>query len=557
MAPSAFGSAALLFCQNDMDAAATPSRQQADRNLAKLATQMPMRTAVEHMARGEAGPAERIARQHLQHHANDIAALCLLGDVAARAGVLPEAERLFRAALAVAPLLTDAQLNLARVLSQRDAVPEAVTLLASVAGDMPERWDVDLYRLTLLGQIGRYEDAQRGFMALLHRHSDRTEIWLGYAHLQNTRGDLAGSVDAYRRALALDPDNTQAWWGLANLKVLRLTDQDTAEMQARLAALACKPSLTAPLHFALGKALEDQGEFKSAFDEYVAGNRQMQGLLRYDVTDIEREVERSQAFFSAERLASWSDKGEPSDAPIFIVGLPRSGSTLIEQILASHSDVEGTAELPYIPMLVYRLLAERWSERDLTFPDVLRDLTPERAAELGRNYLDAAAVHRQGGARHFIDKLPNNWSYVGFIHMILPNAKIIHARRSALACCWSCYRQWFARGQAFSYDFNDLAAYYQAYVRLIDHFDAALPGRIIRVQHEHLLEDPEREVGRLLERLELPFDEACLRFHENARPVRTASAQQVRRPIQRDAPEQWRKFEPWIDPLRRALGNLA
>ena len=307
------------------------------------------------------------------------------------------------------------------------------------------------------------------------------------------------------------------------------------------------------LHFALAKAREDQGDADRSFAHYQAGNAARHAMFAYKAHSISAEVDRAIEFFTPARVAASGDHGHPSTEPIFIVGLPRSGSTLIEQILASHSTVEGTSELPYIPMLVHRLLAVHWTDRRLTFPQVLERVSGKRLRELGQAYLDAATQHRRLDRPHFIDKLPNNWLYVGFIRLILPNAKIVDTRREAMACCWSNYRQWFARGQEFSYDLRDLGRYYRDYSRMMTHFDRLWPGAVHRVDHETLLDDPDGGIRALLAALGLRFEQECLAFHTNGRAVRTASAQQVRRPIRRSEGGGWRDYERFLGPLRDAL----
>jgi tetratricopeptide (TPR) repeat protein len=519
----------------------------------RMANGSAMRAAIGHLLGGRPADAEAAVRRQLAQRADDVAALCLLGDIAARGGIHAEAERLFRLALSHAPLFSDAQVNLARILALRDAVPEAITLLQDVITDEPERWPVALQRLALLGQIGDYELAALGYERLLINHPGRAEVWCGFGHLQKTLGNVNRSIEAYRRAITLDEKQGDAWWGLANLKTYRFDDDDVAHLERLALAGDAAPFVRSVVNFALGKALEDKREFARSFRHYAAGNELRRRQVHYDAAATSAETARSIVFFTREVFNRGDGAGHPAADPIFILGLPRSGSTLVEQILASHSQVEGTAELPYIPMLVHRLLAERWQERSLTFPGVLDGIPTDRLYELGQAYLDAASVHRRDGTPFFIDKLPNNWAYVGFIRLILPNAKIVDARREPLACGWSNYKQWFARGQEFSYDLSDIGRYYRDYLALMDHVDRVQPGAVRRVIHEELISDPVNEISRLLDDLRLPFEESCLTFHQNGRPVRTASAEQVRRPINRDATAAWQAYEQWLGPLKTAL----
>jgi tetratricopeptide (TPR) repeat protein len=530
-------------------------RRATEARINQMASGSAMRVAIGHLVARRLADAEAAARQRLAERPDDVTAICLLGDLAARAGIHNVAEQLFRRALFYAPLFTDAQINLARILALRDGVPEAITLLTEVVTDQPERWAVALERLTLMGQIGDYDRAAADYDKLLELEPNRAEIWCGFGHLQKTRGDALRSVDAFHRAIALDESYGEAWWGLANLKIYHFDDIEVGRLERLANTADIAPTARSAIKFALGRALEDRRDFPSSFRHYVDGNALRRRQANYDATATSAETMRSIAFFTSDILERGQDAGHPTSDPIFILGLPRSGSTLVEQILSSHSQVEGTAELPYIPMLVHRLLAERWQERSLTFPAVLQGVSTERLRELGRTYLDAAAIHRREGTPFFIDKLPNNWTYIGFIRLILPKAKIIDARREPLACCLSNYKQWFARGQEFSYDLADLGCYYRDYLSMMDHMDHVQPGAVRRVIHEDLVSDPDNQIKSLLADLGLPFEQGCLEFHQNARPVRTASSEQVRRPINRDSLDLWRHYEPWLGDLKAALAG--
>ena len=531
-------------------------REQADLAVLALARGPAMAAAIARLNEGRVVEAEAIVRGHLGQCPDDVAGLCMLADLAARGGVFAEAERLLRSALAREPAFTEAALSLVKLLARRDGVGEAIAITEDILADLPDDHDVALLRLTLLGQIGRYDEAVAAAAKLVAVQPRRPDAWLAFGHLLNTTGDLDGSVAAYRRSIDLAPDSGEAWWALANLKVYRFTSDETIRMERALSGSFGRRASAAPLHFALAKALEDRGDTRAAFNRYSQANSLRQAAGRYDPDAIGDEVDRSIACYTPSLFAGLAGAGHDAEDPIFITGLPRSGSTLVEQILASHSSIEGTAELPYIPMLVHQLLAERWTDRTTRFPGVLTQLPPERFRALGRAYLDAAAVHRQTERPYFIDKLPNNWLYVGFIHLILPNARIIDARRSPLACCWSNYRQWFARGQDFSYGIDDIGRYHRDYMRMSSHIDRVLPGRVRHIIYEDLIADPEAGIRDIVTGLGLPFEDACLRFDRNDRPVRTASGQQVRRPIQRSGADQWRAFEPYLQPLRQALDGV-
>jgi hypothetical protein len=370
---------------------------------------------------------------------------------------------------------------------------------------------------------------------------------MSFGHMLKTVGRQADGVAAYRRAIDLMPQLGEAWWSLANLKTVRFGEQDLAAMAGQLAREDIAKEDRFHLDFALGKALEDRGEAERAFAHYAAGNALRRTELVYDADETTAFVDRLIALATPEFLAARTGQGCDAPDPVFILGMPRAGSTLVEQILSSHSAVEGTSELPDIPAL---------ARRDPAYPEGLPALSAEALRRLGEEFLTRTRVQRKTQRPFFIDKLPNNWAHAVFIMLILPNAKIIDARRHPLGCCFSNFKQHFARGQAFSYDLADMGRYYADYVRLMAHIDRVAPGRIHRVFYERMVDDTEAEVRRLLEHCGLPFEEACLAFHQTERAVRTASSEQVRRPIYREGTEGWKAFEPWLDPLKAALGPV-
>lgn len=377
---------------------------------------------------------------------------------------------------------------------------------------------------------------------------------MSYGHALKTAGRQDDSVAAYRRAISLSPDLGEAWWSLANLKTYRFTAEDITAMTRQLERTDLAADDRFHFDFAMGKALEDRSEFAASFAHYEAGNRLRRQGLPYDADEQQAHIDRSIALFTRDFFGERVDNGCAAPDPIFIVGLPRAGSTLLEQILSSHSQVEGTMELPDIGMLARELSGRKKRSETSQYPEVLAELTADDCRELGERYLAQTRIQRKSDAPFFIDKMPNNFAHVGLIHLILPRARIIDARRHPLGCCFSAYKQHFARGQAFTYDLGDLGRYYAGYVALMGHIDSVLPGRVHRVFYEHMVADTDLEVRRLLAYCGLPFEEACLRFWETGRAVRTASSEQVRRPIYRDGVDQWRHYEPWLEPLRRALG---
>ena len=498
--------------------------------------------------------AEALLRGRLKAQPFDVAAIRLMAELAARVGRPRDAETLLRRALDLAPGFVAARANFATLLYRQNRFAEAAaeldTVLASGEANPASR---NLLAVAL-GRIGDYDEALRLYEELTPAFPDHPKLWMSYGHILKTVGRQEDSVAAYRQALASKPDLGEAWWSLANLKTVRFDDGDVEAMERALTGeLDAEDRLH--LHFALGKAYGDAGDAERSFGHYAAGNALRKQEQDYDPDTVTAQVDDMIATLTPGFLAEREGWGDPSPDPIFILGLPRAGSTLVEQILSCHSQIEGTMELPDIPFLAARearvqgLLARQW-------PAAVKAMDKDKLAALGAEFLERTRVQRKSGKPFYIDKLPNNWAYAGFIHLILPNARLIDARRHPLDCCFSNFRQHFAKGQAFTYGLGDIGRYYADYARAMDHYDRVLPGRIHRVIHERLLDDPEAEVRAMLGYLGLPFEEACLEFHRSSRPVRTASSEQVRRPINRDGVGQWRPFEAWLGPLREALGDL-
>ena len=501
------------------------------------------------LADNRLGEAEPLLKARLKAVPTDVAAIRMLAELAGRIGRHRDAENLLRRALELAPAFHAARSNLATVLHRQNRTPEALAELDTLMAAEPEHLGHANLRAAALTKVGDFDEALALYETVLAQPPGHPRIWMSYGHALKTVGRSDDSVAAYRRAIALQPSLGEVWWSLANLKTARFDASDIAAMRGALEGAGLNEEDRFHLHFALAKALEDAGEADAAFDNYLTANRLRRAALPYDSADTSRAVDRTITLFTP-RFVAGLVGGCAAPDPIFIVGLPRAGSTLIEQILASHSQVEGTMELPDIPAMVARLASDGRG-----FAAALAALTADDRHALGEEYLSRTRIQRKTDRPRFIDKLPNNWAHVGFIKAILPNAKIVDARRNPLDCGVSNFRQHFARGQAFAYDLADIGAYYADSVRLLAHFDAVMPGAVHRVFHEALVADPETEVRRLLAALGLEFEDACLRFHENTRAVRTASSEQVRRPVNRDGFGQWRRYESRIDPLRVALGQ--
>jgi tetratricopeptide (TPR) repeat protein len=500
--------------------------------------------------------AEAILRPLLHRRPTDVAAIRMMAELGARVGRPRDAEHLLRRALELAPGFAAARANLATLLYRQHRWTEALAELDKIEpGDGSEESQRSL-RAAALGRLGAYQEAIALYRDVLAQRPEQAKVWMSLGHMLKTVGEQDEAIAAYRRALEGAPSLGEVWWSLANLKTVRFANEDVAAMRAALDTADLSEDDRLHLHFALGKALEDRRDDADAFVQYERGNRLRAGQIRYDPATITAHVEASERLFTPAFLAERASQGCGAPDPIFILGMPRAGSTLVEQILSSHPQIEGTAELPDIIALVRELSLGDQHQDGLgaRYPAVLADLTPDRLQALGEDYLARTRAQRTSERPFFIDKMPNNWAHVGFIRLILPNARIIDARRHPLACGFSNFKQHYARGQHFSYALATIGAYYRDYVRLMAHFDRVAPGAVHRVLHERLVADPEAEVRGLLAFLGLPFDAACLRFHENRRAVRTASSEQVRRPISQEGLDVWQRFDPWLDPLKRALG---
>jgi tetratricopeptide (TPR) repeat protein len=510
-----------------------------------------MAVAAEHHREGRLKEAEIAYREVLRRNARNVDAIRLLGVLAFGQSHADDAERLLRRAIELAPDFAGAWLDLGRVLKEQDRYVEALECFARVLAIEPGSIAAMSLRAATLAMSGSTTDAIAAYEAALARRPDHAASLLGLAHVLKAVGRIDEAIEAYRRCAALKPDNGEVYWSLANLKTYRFPAEEIATIETRIADPAIEESSRVNFQFALAKAREDAGDYDEAFRLYAEANRRQRALVSYDPVQAELMNDRIIGTFTADFLREHAGAGHPDASPIFILGLPRSGSTLIEQILASHSRVEGTSELPYVGRLTGSLSRNR--SGGVNYPEAVRELQGKHLHALGLEYLERAALHRTLGRPYFIDKMPNNFPSVGFIHLILPNAKVIDARRHPLDACLSCYRQHFAKGQTFTYDLTELGQYYLEYQRLMDHWHAALPGRVLTVQYEELVGDLEGQVRRMLDYCGLPWEDACLRFHETDRPVRTPSAEQVRQPVYTGAVGYWRRYEAQLAELIEVL----
>ncbi|HZW59638.1 MAG TPA: sulfotransferase [Woeseiaceae bacterium] len=498
--------------------------------------------------------AEAMLRGLLGDHPTDVCAQSLMADLAMRRAQFDVAGELLAGCLERAPGYRPARHNYAVVLLRQGRPQEALRQVdALLAGDAAS-YELRTLKAAVLLRLASYDEAVAVYEDVVADYPQRAAAWASLGHAQRTLGRLDGCLRAYRKAAELEPGSGEAAWNLANLKTYRIGDAELDAMQAQLG----RPDLAAGdrihFHFAVGKALEDRGEFDAAFRHYADGNRLQRARVDYDPDDMTRHVQRCKTLLTREFFAARRDRGAAADDPIFVVGLPRSGSTLVEQILASHSAVEGTMELPHVIGMAKSLSERAPANGAGRYPELLADLGADACSELGRSYIAQISVQRKMGTAHFIDKMPNNFAHIGLIQLMLPRARIIDVRRQPMACGLSLFRHLFAHGQYFSYSLPDIGRYYRDYVDLMEHFELALPGRVYRLHYEDLVEHTECEVRRLLAYCGLPFEQSCLEFHRNRRAVSTPSSEQVRRPVFRDGLVQWRHFESWLEPLRRELG---
>jgi predicted Zn-dependent protease len=497
--------------------------------------------------------AKLLLREHLKKHPTDVAAIRMFAEVAGRLRRYHDAENLLARCLELAPGFNAARYNYAMALYRLNKPVAALRQIDMLMTSEPRNSGYRNLRAVVLANIGNYQESLEIYADVLAKHPDQARIWLSYGHALATANRIKDSIAAYRRCIALLPGLGEAYYSLANLKTFRFDESELQAMRAQLQCAGISKEDRAHFHFAIGKALEDAASYAESFDHYARGNELRRARVGYDPEVTTALVRRARQLFDEEFFAARQGFGAAAPDPIFIVGLPRAGSTLVEQILASHSQVEGTMELPDI-MAMAAQLGKAEGSQESAYPEVLATLSAAQCRALGEQYIEQTRVQRKTGKPFFIDKMPNNFLHIGLIRLALPNARIIDARRHPMACCFSNFKQNFAQGQRYTYNLQDLGRYYRDYVELMAHFDAVLPGTIHRVIYENMIDDTEGEVRRLLAFCGLPFEAATLSFYENDRAVRTVSAQQVRQPIFREGVDHWRHYEPWLQQLSAALG---
>lgn len=497
--------------------------------------------------------AEQLCRHFLKTHPHHPEAMRLLAKLGSEFKVFDDAEFLLASCLEFAPDFKRARLDYVAVLYKRQKFHKALEQARILLDSDPGNAGFQISLGNALLATGDYAAAIETFEEVLRKKPDNHLIHLTRGHTLKTMGRVDDAIEAYRKSYGVKPDFGDAYWSLANLKTYRFSPHERQQMRDYLAAATTDQNDKIHLCFALGKDLEDSECFEEAFSFYQRGNSLKSRQDKFDIKLMDAALDTQKEHFDAAFFASREQAGCPAPDPIFIVGLPRAGSTLLEQILASHSQVDGTLELANIIGLAHRLNGRKVIQDNPLYPGVLNQLTPDALTKMGEDYIEDTKYHRQGAA-FFVDKMPNNFRHIALIHLILPKAKIIDARRHPMACCFSNFKQLFGEGQQFSYDLEHIGHYYRRYVEIMDHWDKELPGRILRVQYEDVVADLDGQVRRILDYCGLPFEQACLEFHKTKRAVRTPSSEQVRQPIYKSGTDQWQNFEPFLEPLKQALG---
>ena len=530
---------------------ATTARSQ-ERRL--LALPKELIAVTHHLHEGRPLRAEEICRHFLRRNPKHVEAMRLLAQIGLRLGILDDAEFLLESAAAFEPDNIQVRLDYIDVLRKRQKFAHSCEEAEALYKRDPDSPLFQSHLAIESMQTGNYDRAFELFDSVLARLPGDPATLTSRGHALKTVGDQERAVASYRAAIAARPGHGDAYYALANLKTYRFTEAELAAMQVQAARTDIGFMDRVHLAFALGKAFEDRAEHAPAFRFYELGNDLKRRQTGYDADRMTAEMDAQKRVCTSELFESKANVGSLVRDPIFILGLPRAGSTLLEQILASHSQIDGTLELPNILALAHKLRGRKAGRS--RYPEVLHDLDADQFAEMGDRFIQDTRIHRQG-APFFIDKMPNNFRHIGLIHLILPNATIIDARRDAMDCCFSGFKQLFAEGQDFTYGLTEIGRYYRDYVGLMDHWDSVLPGRVLRVNHEDVLDDLEGQTRRMLDHIGLPFEESCLDFHRTERAVRTASSEQVRRPLNRSGQGAWKPYAPWLSKLEKELGAIA
>ncbi|MFK7733565.1 MAG: sulfotransferase [Pseudomonadales bacterium] len=514
-----------------------------------------LRSVISYLAEDRLLDAERLCKFYMQKNPKDVEGMRLLAEIANRNNVLEDAEFLLESALEFEPSHIDAAIQYINILVRRQRFHKAYEKARQLFKDFPDARNKTrvAYASACFG-IGLNAEALEQYQQMLKRTPDNHLLHISHGHVLSAVGDSDKATESFKRSADIKPDHGDAYWSLANTKAYRFDEQQIEQMLAAETNSNTALLDRIQLNFALGKAFEDQQDYDAAFGHYARGNALKLPTTHHSAAQLKTRVDSQIEVCTRDLFDARQGLGDASEDPIFILGLPRAGSTLLEQILASHSMVDGTMELHNILDLAKRLRGrEEKSALEPRYPKILNELEDSYFARFGHQFIEDTQSYR-GKAPYFIDKMPNNFFHIGLIKLILPNAKIIDARRHPMACCFSGYKQLFGEGQEFTYGLTEIGNYYREYMRLMDHWDQVLPGFVLRVEHEEVVADLEKQVRRILNFCGLPFEAACLEFHKTERSIRTPSAEQVRQPIYTTGLEQWRNFEAYLEPLINALG---
>ena len=512
--------------------------------------------AKEALADGQQERAAALVMRHLRQNPGEPRGLAQLGRIAVKAGALQQGEQFMRQAMARGIDDLTLKQDLATCLHQQERILESLELWQSILAQRPNDSRTLGAIANIYDKLGRGDEARSLWEDLLERNAEKPPFWIGYGLNLRAAGRTEEGIAAFRRALAVDADRGEAWWGLVSIKGYEISDEDVAQMERALESASDILNLS-PLHFSLGRAYQARRQYETAFHHFSEANRQWAEAINYNADELSNEINEAEGIFDSGYFRDLEPIGDLSTAPIFILSLPRSGSTLLEQMLGSHSEVEALGELPYIPALL-RAAMERATQRGrVTVPRLIASLSPDDRRALGAEYMRRAAVHRYSDKPYFIDKLPHNWNNTLFIKHILPNAKFIDIRRNPIACSFANFSHSFARGHSSSFALKDIGRAYADYVRLMAHLDRAAPGLVHHIRYEELIERPEPILRSTFDYLGLSWDEQALKFYETDRNVRTPSAEQVRRPLNREGLGNWIPYRKWLGPLFDALGPLA
>ena len=536
----------------------TPEKLGATQDQIRFLKSLPteLRTVIGYLSAGKLQDAERLCKYFLREHKTHAEGMRLLAEILTRKNILDEAQFILETLHELEPDNLPAAIQLFHVVMRRQRFHSAYEIAQKLRDKYPDDEDqIKKAYAAACFSVGRIDEAEDLYKQLRQQHPNDHLIPISQGHIFNSSGDRAAAIDAFKASSAIKVDHGDAYWSLANTKSYRFDEAQIQQMRELEERQDIGELDQIQICFALGKAYEDADQFEDAFEFYARGNRLKLPSTHFDVEQLIKRIDAQINVCTADLFTQLAETGLNAPDPIFIVGLPRAGSTLLEQILASHSLVDGTMELHNILDLAKRLRGrDAGNEAEPRYPRILGELDTSMFESFGQQFIDQTRVYRSS-APHFIDKMPNNFFHIGLIKLILPNAKVIDARRHPMACCFSGFKQLWGEGQEFSYGLEQIGTYYRQYVRLMTHWDEVLPDFVLRVQHEDVVDDLEGQVRRLLDFCGLPFESACLDYHKTDRTVRTPSAEQVRQPIYRSGLDQWRNFEEHLDPLKAGLGE--